>query len=498
MRMINAIVNRLDALIFGPTRTDPLNRALSLLALACLYVLGAALWVRLFNRGEIALSAFDWRQQRIYYAIMRDALQTGQIPFFMTAELQTTNRFLGIPETSLLPHVLLLPFVSQQHFALLETLLFYSVGFVGCLLIKRRFRLSLLPFTFVFLLFTFNGYITSHIAIGHVMWHAYFLLPLFILPVFDLIAPDAPRHTALKLALVLFVIVLHGAVHIYTWCALFLLVLALANLRDVRLVKRVLTAILLSGLLSTFRLIPAALTFWGEERFFVSGYATLSDLFGALTEIRDFDYVSQFNPNTASVLYGAGWWEFDAFVGLAGLAAILYFGVALRFTGTPELSDLKYTRLDTPLLTLFIFSLNDFYKPIRSLPIPLVQSQRVPTRFLILPLLFLLVIAAARLEKLLPRLKDKTGAKLLSIAAVVHVGLALRSHLLVWQIPFIESIFPQPEPITATVLSFSLATLNASDRLYVLSVIASAVVSLLALLAVIALYARRGRQNTPG
>jgi hypothetical protein len=495
MKRMRALASELDGLIFGPPRADWLYRGFVVLILAGLYLLGVVQWMELFNRGEIALSAFDWRQQRVYYAVMRDAIQGGQIPFFMTGELQTTNRFLGIPETSLLPHVLLLPFMTQQGFVLFETLFFYSLGFLGCALLMRRFRLSSVPFAILFFLFNFNGYITSHIAIGHVMWNAYFLLPFFVLLVFELIGEDTSILTALKLALVLAGVVFQGAFHIYTWCMLFLLILAAFNPSRGRVVKYALLALLFSALISAVRFVPAAVTFWGQERTFVSGYATLYDLFGALVDIRDWDYVSQFNPRTADLLYGAGWWEFDTFIGLVGLAVIVTFGVVLRFKSDPDLADTRHEALDAPLVALFVLSLNDFYRPVRSLPIPLLSGERVPARFLILPLLFLLVIACARIERLLPRLKGSAGVKVLALAAVAQMALALRRHLLVWQIAGIEAIFPAPEPVTATVLGFRFEALGAGDRLYVIGVVVSAVVSLVSLVVGIGLSVRAARRR---
>jgi hypothetical protein len=494
MPLLGTIVDRLDALIFPSEERGPGYRAFIALALAGLYAVGVLMWLALYNHGEIALSAFDWRQQRVYYGVTQDALRTGQVPFFMTGEQQTTSRFLGIPETSLFPHVLLLPAMTLPGFALFETLFFYTLGFLGCLLLMRRFRLSLVPFAALFLLFNFNGYITAHLAIGHVMWNAYFLLPFFMLLIFELVSEQATIRTALMLALVLFGIVLQGGFHIYTWCLLFLLFLAAFNLSQRRIVVLTLAAIGASLLASAFRFVPAAVTFGGQDRLYLTGYATLGDLLGALTQIRDYDYVTQFAPRTADLLYGAGWWEFDTFVGLVGLAFVVVFGVVPRFRKDPALADLAFPRLDAPLIGLFALSLSDFYRPIRALPVPLIQSERIPARFLILPLIFLLALACARAERLLPRLGRSVRGKLLAILGVAQIGLALRRHLLVWQINGIEAIFPDPGPVTATVQAFSLGALSPGDRLYVTSVIVSGAVSLAALLAGVGWYVMAGRR----
>jgi hypothetical protein len=127
--------------------------------------------------------------------------------------------------------MLLAPLMNAGNFVLANTLIMYSVGFIGCLLIRNRYHLSLLPFVFLFLLFNFNGHITSHLSVGHSMWYGYFLLPLFFYFLLELLPPSAKIRvgTSIILAFVLFAIVLQGSFHIFVWCLIFLAILGFFN-----------------------------------------------------------------------------------------------------------------------------------------------------------------------------------------------------------------------------------------------------------------------------
>src|SRR5262249_847935 len=145
-------------------------------------------------------------------------------------------------------------------FVLFHNLLLYSLGFLGGLWLKQRYRLSLVPFAAFFVLFNFNGYITAHLAVGHSMWSGYFLLPFFCLFILEWVEEETSLVPPLKLALVLFAILLQGSLHLMTWCGLLVVLIVLWN---GRLWKGGLVALGFGALLSAYRLIPTGFAFWG-------------------------------------------------------------------------------------------------------------------------------------------------------------------------------------------------------------------------------------------
>ncbi|HEV3203647.1 MAG TPA: hypothetical protein VGY77_04660, partial [Gemmataceae bacterium] len=150
-----------------------------------LYALGILHWVWFFNGGELTLQSFDWPKEVMFLEVLKDSLQEGRFPFHIQVSQHyqeefshlRNGRFLGLPETTLSPQILLLPFMKLSRFILVHNLILYSLGFLGSLLIRKRYGISLIPFAVFFVLFNFNGYITSHLGAGHSMWSGYFLLP---------------------------------------------------------------------------------------------------------------------------------------------------------------------------------------------------------------------------------------------------------------------------------------------------------------------------------
>jgi hypothetical protein len=446
-----------------------LSRALSVLALLLLYLLGLAHWTLFFNWGDIAFRHNeDWSKEHDYYVILQEALRTGRVPYRMTEEYQETDRFLGLPETNLSPQILLLPWLDIGRFLWLNTLLLYSLGFAGCLLIRQRYRLGLAPFAMFFLLFSFNGFITSHLAVGHSMWGGYFLLPFAVLHVLEIVEEEASLVPALKLALVLFVLMLQGSFHIVIWVWMLLLLLVAFN---PRYWKQGALVLAFSGWLSFFRLLPAAVTFGGRSaRGFWAGYPTLTEVLDGFIGLHDRDYPAADGGWTLSHISGhhLRWWEYDMYVGLLGLAALIVFGIYCRFRDTPTLESCRYRALDAPLLVLTFLSLNYFYLFVANLPIPLLNAEGVTSRFLIIPVLMLLVISAIRMQRLLEGVKMTPGLLVLLVGGLAQTAFSLAEHSFVWKIK------PAEEPVVPTIQLLS----DAPDRVYVACIWVSAVVSL--------------------
>ena len=114
---------------------------------------------------------------------MREVIAEHRIPYHVGLCWHDTNKFMALPEVQLTPQVLLLPFMDTGTFVVFNVCLVYAVGYWGCLLIRRKYQLSLFSFTGLFLLFNFNGYVVARMGVGHMMWLAYFFLPHFVLAV---------------------------------------------------------------------------------------------------------------------------------------------------------------------------------------------------------------------------------------------------------------------------------------------------------------------------
>ncbi len=469
-------------------------------ALVALYVLGAVHWVQFFNNGILSFTAYDWPKERLYLQVFRDAYRDKTVPLHVAvpdhyvehfpqvanfrgvaAESQTLSRFLAIPETIMSPQALLLPVLENGDFIVLHFLVLYTVGFVGCLWCRRRFQLSLVPYTVLFLVFTFNGYITSHLGAGHIMCGGYFLLPFFGGIVLDWMENKRAVDPGMKLALVYFGMLLQGSLHVVVWCWIFVALIVAWNPTAWR---AGLLSMVLGVLLAGFRLAPAAVAYWNFPGLpFAGGYPTLETLLEALLVIRDPTYLP---PGHIF------WWEYDLYVGLLGLALLAYFGVYLRFVRTPEVIPYRYPSLDVPLIVMVFLSLGHIYYPVLRLPLPLVNSERVTSRFIVVPFVMLLLLAAVRMQQTLSAMNLGLKGKILVVVGLVVLWRMLWAHASRWEIGTLEqqSTSRWHVPDTARIVS-------ESDGLYLASLYGGVAISLIGLAVWIYLQLRSHRSAVP-
>jgi hypothetical protein len=438
------------------------------LTLLGLFTLGVAHWLYFLNYGRITFDMHDWVQEGWRYKFLQQAVQTRQLPLHVATPFTSLERFIARPDTVLSPQVLLLEVLDLGPFVLANTLLLYAAGFAGLLLLRNRYRLSLAPFTALFLLFNFNGHITAHLAVGHSMYVGYFLLPFFAFLVLKLLEDGAASWAWItQLALLMFVLFLQGAFHQFLWCLMFLALLALFQ---PRYAAPLLKGLLFSILLGLPRILPPALEFASQGMRFIHGFPTVGDLFAGLLVLKHpVDALS--DP-----LSTLPWWEIDHYVGLLGFGFLIYFGLYLTWKSkTPQQALLA------PAAVMAVLSIGHIYYLVNRLPLPLSDSERVSSRFLILPLVFLFVLAALRFESFL-RQRRPPGPQvaLLYLAGLVLMAHDLLQHSRFWRFTNMYQLFPNyPVQIVAQVV-------QRHDPLYFLSLGAGGAAALLALLYLLA------------
>jgi hypothetical protein len=450
--------------------------------LAGLFGLGVLHWLFVFGFltpgfAGMSFTVADWPKEVRYYAALQQALVEGRIPWYVSKSIQETRKFLANPEVPWSPDLLLLRFVGIEVFLVLKVLVWYAAGFAGLVLVRRRYGLSLLPFAFLFLLFAANGHIVAHLGIGHSMWTGYFLLPFVFVYLVDLLEARE-RAAPLKLALVFFLILLQGGLHVFAWCVL-LLLLALAFQR--RAWKAILETLAWTAALAACRLVPAAVVLLGKtEAAFISGYPSLADLGAALVRIRPITY-----PRQGGLFGTLNWWEYDAYLGLVGLAWLLWFGVILRFL-RPEAR--RFAVLEGPLAVMAVLSFGDLYALINRLGLPLLSGERVSSRLLIVPIFFLMVMAAVGMQRVLETSPARGPLVTLAVGAAVAMAAGLAQHSLAWSLPALERAWPappHPRDLGLAILDARELAPSVKDGPYLWSVRLSAAVTLGALAAAV-------------
>jgi hypothetical protein len=394
-----------------------LDRALvALTLLACL-----AAWLLFWQFGGLGLTSHDWPKEALYYDILRSALRAGALPFYMSQDAQGTSWFLAIPEIPTSPQILLLPLLGNGAYAMASCLILWAVGVVGCMLWRREHATPLLPFLWLLLLFSFNGHIVAHFTVGHSMWAAYFLSPFVILFLVRFIEGDRSTRNAVLLGMTLAAMMLQGGFHLAVYFALFVVIAGLASAGGIGFLVR---AVFACGLLAAFRILPALIAFQDLDRTFMSGYPGLSTLADAFLTVRPPSslHLGSFTEHRL------GWWEYDVYVGPAGLLFLGLFG----------LGRLARDRQHRPLVwacaVLALLSSGEIIYLLSLAHVPVLGQERVASRFLIAPLVCLIFVAARFYPAGRSRVLD--GAAWAGLAATAA---GLLTHLLVWRIGRLEA-----------------------------------------------------------
>jgi hypothetical protein len=431
---------------------------------AFLFLVGVVAWRYFINAGYFQLNIADWLEASKRYAFLRDAIVTGQLPLHMpgTSALRTvTDRFLGVADTTISPQVFLLRYLDIGHFVVVNIVGLYSLGFLGLLILRRRFSLSPAAFTMLFLLFNFNGHITDHIAVGHVHWAGYFLIPLFAGLIFKLLDEGAGWRWVLAVSALLFFLFLQGTFHLFIICLAFMGFLALSSREHL---VPLAGGIFFSVLLSMVRILPPALDAAKFDTEFLSGFTTVGDMFSSLVQLKipGFDEIVKHGP-----LNPLGYWELDHFIGVVGLAFVLIFGVLPWLRS--RTSRWSYRALWLPTTVLTIGAIGQVFQVVHLLRIPLFSSQRVSSRLLFLPLAMLVILAAIRLQEYLKGHRPSDWVRIVELAVVGLTAHDLWQHFTAWRVTNMGKVFgPQdldlslyyvanhPDPPYTTVLTLGL------------------------------------------
>ena len=421
--------------------------------IAGLFVAGLAGWAYFFAWGSAPLDFHDWLDINVPRLLfLQNALRDGQWPLHMAdpASLHdVTDRFLALPDVITTPQTLLLLVIPVPAFVLVDVLLTYSAGFVGLLVLRRHFDWSLATLGGVFLLVLFNGHILAHYSVGHFTWGAYFLFPWVALLLCRFLDGDASWRSAALFAALIFYMVLAGGQHHVTWIFLLLaLLMPFCWPRAWWLVA----VIVAGGLLSAVRLLPPAL----EVSAFrahglvtdVIGYPSLLHLLESLVMLRR--EVPAFNEAVPGNIwfFDRSFYEFTAYIGAAGFA-ILVVGLYRWWRARVPI----YRELVVPVLAMTAFSIGSVFRIVRMTQVPLVESERYTARMFSLPMVLMIVMAAAEIDGYLKRASLSVWQRVLALAALAAVAIDVGAGLRLWRVRISSGLFGhgQLDPMTAAI-----------------------------------------------
>jgi hypothetical protein len=433
---------------------------------------GGLLWAYILNWGRINFLYSDWAEGMGHrLAFLQDAVRTGQLPLNMpdpSALRNITDRYLSIPDTIISPQVLLLRFMDPGPFVVVNTLLLYALGAWGLWRLGRRFRWSPITFSFIFLIFNFNGHITDHIVVGHIHWAGYFLLPWFVHLILDALERRPGWGWMFKIDLLLLLLFLQGAFHLFVMALIFMGLLALAQ-RE--LFAPLVKAGVFAGLVSAIRILPPALEMGKFDSAFLSGFDSAFQLLSSTVDLKLAVHSEIFRNTPLNPL---GYWEIDHYIGLMGLLFVAFLGIGIWVRD--QAPDASYRALILPVVGMTVLSIGRIFEPINRLGIPLLSSQRVSTRFFVFALIMLTVLAGVHLQRLIERGKIPNPGRLALAGGFLVLVNDLWQHEKLWRVAHL------PEMFNARDVDLSLSHVaNHPDPAYTAALIVGAVVSALAL-----------------
>jgi hypothetical protein len=437
-------------------------------AWAVLFLAGAAFWVALLDRPPGALagppgSLEDWPKEYRYLAVLQQAVREARVPYVLSEPIVFSRKFLAIPETCLSPQIALLLVLTPGAFVLANTLLLHAAFCAGVVALARRFRLALVPAAAFYLLAGFNGHLTAHLAVGHSMWVGFLLLPAFLLPLLSLAEDERAPRAPVLLALAMTAILLQGALHVFAWCVLLLLLVAAFNPSRLR---PVVVALAWTAGAGALRLLPAVFVARRRETAFLSGYPSIGDLLRGLVTILPPD-----GPKRGGSFGAVSPWELDAYVSPAGLA-LLVAGVVLFVRRRP---DPRLARLAGPIAVMAVLALGDAGVLFELSRLPLLSAERVTSRLVALPLVIAALMAAIGLDH-----AWRVGGRAVRASLATAVGataLALAVHGWTWRVDSLAGRLPARKGVVDVRIVDTDDVSPEADRLYRRLVLAGAFLS---------------------
>jgi hypothetical protein len=403
-----------------------------------LYAAGFVWFGDFFNWGNYSLEFHDWAViTGPRYQFLKTAMMTSQMPYHISDPSTLhgwTLRFSAVSDTFFSPQMILLRWMQIPLFNLVNIWLTYSLGFIGLLYLRSRLRLSAIAFTPLFLLFNFNGHILAHLGVGHETWTGYFLFPWFVWLILRLLDGEHSWAVTLEMAALLFIMWLQGAFHQYIWALLLLAFIGICVPRTFWMVVR---TGFFAIVISAFRVLPAILMFGNFSGSTIGGYPSLYALWDALVSTPNPVINSPFFVTSNLNGSALGNWELTCFIGMVGVTFLLYFGLYRGMIA----GKAPYRLFAIPLVLIIFLAFGKDFDLLRSLPIPLLQGERVTSRMISVVLVFGLVFAAERFQRWIEENQAKPVLAPIILLGIGFMAAELWQNQIAWRLPVISKLF---------------------------------------------------------
>ncbi len=351
-------------------------------------------WSFFAGFGKYNLVLHDWNKEMGYLEILEQAIRTKQLPFHSNIFFGETDRFLAIPEVNILPTFFLVTIIGKQAVTFLNLVILILFGLLGAHQLSEKLALNVKGYLLFLAAFFLNGFIISHYAVGHSVYIAYFT---FTWHLFFMIChqQEAKLKHALWHAMLLLLIVVLGAYHLFVFCILHLLFSALT--KEIKL-KTSLKIIFVGFLLAAFRFIPAAISIKSSNHHFVSGFPDVASFFDSLVVLKKYEMEGPAGPGSF------GWFEYTYFIGAPAVALLI-----LGFISNYRMKVRNYLPGVKASLILFVLSFGDTFMPWNLSGLPILNGERFLARMFCIPFIYFILIGSMGMKNEQGNKKEDSG-----------------------------------------------------------------------------------------
>jgi hypothetical protein len=345
-----------------------------------LLIVGFIYWYLFYFRGAPAIAHGDWVKEQFYLDTLRSGVDLFLIPWSLSESFyHGVTLFMANPETTLTPDVFFLRILSNNQWFYLHHSIFYLLGFISLNRIAKDMGLASGAYIFLYLVFNYNGYITSHISEGHFQWTGYYLIPTFMYLLYKSQHDSSTGKHSILAGIVLGVLFANGSFHIAIWLSLFALALGLFNSA---LRPKILACLAIGYSIGAFRVIPALIYFPPiPTKGTISGYTDMSLLLNAITQLRGHGF-------GATTLLG--WWEYNLYIGFTAFFLLLLGAILfIKYSRDSVISNISWIQAG---IIIFLLSLGNTWGILSTFSLPFGSIERTSSRFIVIP--FLLIICA--------------------------------------------------------------------------------------------------------
>ena len=276
---------------------------------------------------------------------------------------------------------------------------------------------------------------------------------------------------------------IQGSYHQFVWALFFL-----GFLYIIQPYKNwpALSAMVFGVLMSMFHIWPCTLSADSFESNFHGGYTGPVNLLLSLSKIQLPDTYFD-SPILQKSL---GWWELSLYIGIVGTLFLFGFGIAGWWKNRNNLKNVR--ALILPITGVSFLSFSVIYNFIRIIPFPLLTGERVSSRMMILPVLFLLTIAAINFQQWINQHKPlPIWITCLILALLAMLCIELWQNYQIWNVASVAQVFSH-ETFTPTDWFVSN---HYDDWLYFLTLRRGAAVSIFSMILLGAFIWNENREN---